>query len=90
LDGEIVRARRGKSRKNGDRSGNLLGNLFEVMTGKSILSFRRDDPDGAPAPASSKCFALVRSVDKKPKRRLFTAFMLIWGGLATSCQCEGL
>jgi len=62
LDGGIVRARRGK---NGDQS----GNLFEVIAGKSILSFRRDDPEGTPA--SSKCFALVRSVDKKPKRRLF-------------------
>lgn len=62
LDGGIVRARRGK---NGAQS----GNLFEVITGKSILSFRRNDPESAPS--SSKCFALVRSVDKKPKRRLF-------------------
>jgi hypothetical protein len=64
LDGGIVRARRTKS-------GVPSGNLFEVIAGKSILSFRRDDPEGAPEPASSKCFALVRSVDKKPKRRLF-------------------
>jgi hypothetical protein len=62
LDGGIVRARRGK---NGEQS----GNLFEVIAGKSILSFRRDDPEEAPV--TSKCFALVRSVDKKPKRRLF-------------------
>jgi hypothetical protein len=62
LDGGIVRARRGK---NGKQS----GNLFEVIAGKSILSFRRDDPEGAAA--TSKCFALVRSVDKKPRRRLF-------------------
>jgi hypothetical protein len=62
LDGGIVRARRGT---NGDQA----GNLFEVIAGKSILAFRRDDPlDGPP---TSKCFALVRSVDKKPKRRLF-------------------
>ncbi len=56
-----MRARLGT---NGDRS----GNLFEVIAGKSILSFHLDDPQGAQP--SSKCFALVRSVDKKPKRRL--------------------
>ncbi len=47
-----------------------MGNLFEVIAGKSILSFRRDDPEDEPS-SSSKCFALVRSIDKKPKRRLF-------------------
>ncbi len=62
IDGGIVRARRGTT-------GAKTANLFEVIAGKSILSFRRDDPEGV-AP-SSKCFALVRSVDKKPKRRLF-------------------
>lgn len=67
LDGGIVRARRGTNSTNGDRS----GNLFEVIAGKSILSFRRDDPEDAAVPASDKCFALVQSFDKKPKRRLF-------------------
>jgi len=62
LDGGIVRARRGSA-------GEKTPNLFEVIAGKSILAFRRDDPDDA-CP-SSKCFALVRSVDPKPKRRLF-------------------
>src|SRR5512135_493568 len=62
LDGGIARARRGKS-------GEKTPNLFEVIAGKSILSFRRDDPEDTPP--SSKCFALVHSVDKKPKRRLF-------------------
>jgi len=62
LDGAIVRARRGATEPK-------TGNLFEVIAGKSILSFRRDDPEDVPA--SSKCFALVRSVDPKPKRRLF-------------------
>jgi hypothetical protein len=62
LDGGIVRARKGKS-------GEKTPNLFEVIAGKSILSFRRDDPEDAPP--SSKCFALVQSFDKKPKRRLF-------------------
>jgi hypothetical protein len=62
LDGAIVRARR-------DASGEKTANLFEVIAGKSILSFRRDDPEEIPP--SSKCFALVKSFDKKPKRRLF-------------------
>jgi len=62
IDGGIVRARRGTS---GEKS----SNLFEVIAGKSILSFRREDPEDAPP--SSKCFALVQGVDKKPKRRLF-------------------
>lgn len=66
IDGGIVRARRGTT-------GAKTGNLFEVIAGKSILSFRRDDPEDV-AP-SSKCFALVRSVDKKPKRRLFELLM---------------
>ena len=62
LDGAIVRARRGATEPK-------TGNLFEVIAAKSILSFRRDDCEEAPP--SSKCFALVRSVDQKPKRRLF-------------------
>src|SRR6266511_882516 len=57
-----VRARRGKS-------GEKTPKLSEVIAGKSNLSFRRDDPEDAPP--SSKCFALVQSFDKKPKRRLF-------------------
>ena len=62
LDGGIVRARRGTT-------GAKTPNLFEVIAGKSILSFRRDDPEDVPP--SSKCFALVQSVDPKPKRRLY-------------------
>jgi len=62
LDGAIVRARRGTT-------GEKAAALFEVIAGKSILAFRRDDPEEVPP--SSKCFALVRSVDPKPKRRLF-------------------
>ncbi len=62
LDGGIVRARR-------SATGEKTPHLFEVIAGKSILSFHRDDPDDAPP--SSKCFALVQSVDTKPKRRLF-------------------
>ncbi len=62
LDGGIVRARRGTT-------GAKTANLFEVIAGKSIRSFRRDDPEDVPP--AGKCFALVRSVDPKPKRRLF-------------------
>ncbi len=62
LDGGIVRARRGTT-------GATTANLFEVIAGKSICAFRRDDPEDVPP--SSKCFALVHSIDKKPKRRLF-------------------
>jgi len=62
IDGGIVRARRGTT-------GAKTANLFEVIAGKSILSFRREDPEDVPP--SSKCFALVQSVDTKPKRRLF-------------------
>ncbi len=62
LDGGIVRARRGTT-------GATTGHLFEVIAGKSILAFRRNDPEDVPP--SSKCFALVRSVDQQPKRRLF-------------------
>src|SRR5216683_1777667 len=41
---------------------------FEVIAGKSILSFRR----GEEQPNSSiKCFAFVQTYDEKPKRRLF-------------------
>lgn len=61
LDGGIVRARRGATGEKGSC-------LFEVIAGKSILAFRRDDPEEVPP--SSKCFALVRSVDPAPKRRL--------------------
>jgi len=41
---------------------------FEVIVGKSILVFRRDDEANI---ASSKCFGFVQTLDEKPKRRLF-------------------
>jgi len=62
LDGAIVRARRGSC-------GAQTANLFEVIAGKSILAFRRDEPEGLPV--TSKCFALVQRYDTKPRRRLF-------------------
>ncbi len=75
LDGGIVRARRGTT-------GASTGNLFEIIAGKSILAFHRDDPEEVPP--SSKVFALVQSVDKKPKRRLFE--LLESQGLAANQQ----
>jgi len=62
LDGAIVRARRGAE-------GDKTGNLFEIIAGKSILSFRRDEPEGVPP--ESKSFGFVQGYDTKPKRRLF-------------------
>jgi hypothetical protein len=62
LDGGIVRARR-------DTTGDKAPALFEVIAGKSILAFRRAEREDVPP--SSKCFALVQSVDPKPKRRLY-------------------
>jgi hypothetical protein len=41
---------------------------FEVIVGKSILAFHREDEEDSP---SSKCFGFVQTVDEKPKRRLF-------------------
>jgi hypothetical protein len=55
IDGGFIRAQR----KEGH---------FEVIVGKSILSFRREQEVGE---ESSKCFAFVQTVDTKPKRRLF-------------------
>ena len=62
LDGGIVRARRGTT-------GAKTANLFAVIAGKRVLSFRRDDPEDVPP--SSECFALVQRVDPQPKRRLY-------------------
>jgi hypothetical protein len=41
---------------------------FEVIVGKSILAFKREDTEDIP---SSKCFGFVQTYDQKPKRRLF-------------------
>ncbi len=56
LDGGYVRAR-GKQ------------GWFEVIAGKSVLAFRRDEPEDVGS--SAKCFGFVQSLDPKPKRRLF-------------------
>jgi hypothetical protein len=42
---------------------------FEVIAGKSLLTFHRGEE--AQAPVSSKCFAFVQTYDQQPKRRLF-------------------
>jgi len=42
--------------------------LFEVIVGKTTLSFREDEADKAP---SSKRFGFVQTLDTKPKRRLY-------------------
>jgi hypothetical protein len=41
---------------------------FEVIVGKSILAFKREEEEDIP---SSKCFGFVQIYDAKPKRRLF-------------------
>lgn len=41
---------------------------FEVIAGKSLLAFRRDEDQPEP---DNKCFAFVQTYDQKPKRRLF-------------------
>ena len=40
----------------------------EVIVGKSILAFKREDEEDIP---SSQCFGFVQTLDTKPKRRLF-------------------
>jgi hypothetical protein len=41
---------------------------FEVIVGKSILAFKREEEEDSP---SGKCFGFVQTLDTKPKRRLF-------------------
>jgi len=55
LDGGFVRARHKRG-------------CFEVIVGKSVLEFKRDDPE---AEKSRKCFGFVQTYDGKPRRRLF-------------------
>ncbi len=42
--------------------------FFEVIAGKSVVEFRRDDQEQTP---SSKCFSFVQTFDEKPRRRLW-------------------
>jgi hypothetical protein len=41
---------------------------FEVIAGKSVVTFRRDDEGEVP---SAKCFGFVQTYDEKPRRRLW-------------------
>jgi hypothetical protein len=54
LDGGFVRARHQRG-------------CFEVIAGKSVLEFKRNDPE---AEQSKKCFGFVQTYDGKPRRRL--------------------
>jgi len=42
--------------------------LFEVIAGRSVVAFRRNDEDEIPA---AKCFGYVQTYDQKPRRRLW-------------------
>ena len=41
---------------------------FEVIAGKSVVAFRREDQDEVP---SAKCFGFVQTYDEKPRQRLW-------------------
>jgi hypothetical protein len=41
---------------------------FEVIAGRSIVAFRREDATNVP---SAKCFGFVQIYDEKPRRRLW-------------------
>jgi len=55
IDGGLVRARR-------------KAGFFEVIAGKSIVAFRRNEEQDYP---STKQFAFVQTCDPKPRRRLW-------------------
>jgi hypothetical protein len=59
---------------------------FEVIAGKSLLAFRRDEEQDEEL--SSKCFAFVQTYDEKPKRRLFE--VLRSQGMSMNQQVEFL
>jgi hypothetical protein len=42
-----------------------------VIVGKSILEFRREDPEDQEVEKSTKCFGFVQTYDEKPRRRVF-------------------
>lgn len=44
---------------------------FEVIVGKSILEFRREDPVDPQVEKSTKCFGFVQTYDEKPRRWVF-------------------
>lgn len=82
LDGGYVRGRTVVSAPPSESETPRPSGWFEVITGKSILAFRRDDPE--PAVPSMKCFGLVQSYDTKPKRRFYA--MLLAHGMQENQQ----
>ena len=58
LDGGFVRSRHNRG-------------CFEGIVGKSVLEFRREDPDDPGLEKSTKRFGFVQTYDKKPRRRVF-------------------
>ena len=42
--------------------------VFEVIAGKSVVAFRREEEGNVP---SAKCFGFVQTYDEKPRRRLW-------------------
>jgi hypothetical protein len=58
LDGGFVRARHQRG-------------CFEVIVGKSVLEFRREDPEDHEGEKSTKRFGFVQTYDEKPRRRVF-------------------
>ena len=73
LDGGYVRGRKAESAPPTESEAPRPSGWFEVITGKSILSFRRRDPE--PAEPSMKCFGLVQGYDTKPKRRVYETLL---------------
>jgi hypothetical protein len=69
LDGGYVRVRAtAEPKAAAGQPGVKPSGWFEVIAGKSMLAFRRADPETEPA---AKCFGMVQGYDQKPKRRLF-------------------
>jgi len=49
------------------RAAHKQGN-FEVIAGRSVVAFRREEGDGVPPP---KCFGFVQTYDQKPRQRVW-------------------
>ena len=49
------------------RAAHKQGN-FEVIAGRSVVAFRRDEGDSVPPP---KCFGFVQTYDQKPRQRVW-------------------
>ena len=49
------------------RAAHKQGN-FEVIAGRSVVAFRREEGDSVPSP---KCFGFVQTYDQKPRQRVW-------------------